>query len=189
LCKKAIVRKSFIINHIKYKEGEVLNIAKANYSNNVYVVLDKNNNNSICEVKSIFFRNRLECLIDNTQNDDLESCNLYNVEIKIDNIEISQLVASIQRLKMVKSKLKHKASIDYENAELKTLIYSLFKEAKALLDIYNKANLNNEKLIIYNAESSANEMWFIVNKLGKQLAKIKIMDLLDSLENYEDSFK
>lgn len=62
-------------------------------------------------------------------------------------------------------------------------------------DVYNKiqeGELNitdKEKLIIYNAKNSADEMWFIANKLGKQLAKIRIMDLLDSLENYEDSFK
>jgi hypothetical protein len=61
--------------------------------------------------------------------------------------EVHQLVSSIQRLQMVETKSKYKASVYHEQEDIKTEWLSLSNEASELLEGYNKADFTNEYLI------------------------------------------
>jgi hypothetical protein len=61
--------------------------------------------------------------------------------------EVHQLVSSIQRLNMVKTKSKHKASIYHEYDNIKTEWLNLSHEASELLEGYNNADFTNGYLI------------------------------------------
>lgn len=61
--------------------------------------------------------------------------------------EVHQLVSSIQRLNMVKTKSKYKASIYHEYNDIKTEWLILSQEASELLEGYNNADFTNEYLI------------------------------------------
>lgn len=61
--------------------------------------------------------------------------------------EVQQLVSSIQRLHMVATKSKYKASVYHEQEDVKTEWLSLSNEASELLEGYNKADFTNEYLI------------------------------------------
>ena len=69
-------------------------------------------------------------------------------------MKVNQLVASVQRLQMVKNKSMYRASMNHENENLKQLWLGLSKEASKLLEIYNNADSSDGKQIVelYNKE-------------------------------------
>lgn len=69
-------------------------------------------------------------------------------------MKVEQLVASIQRLQMVKNRSKLKASIYNKNKEIKFLWRDLSSEANELLAMYNNADIKDTELInkLYDQE-------------------------------------
>ena len=69
-------------------------------------------------------------------------------------MKVEQLVASIQRLQMVKNRSKLKASIYKGNKEVKILWRDLSSEANELLDMYNNSDIKDTELInkLYDQE-------------------------------------
>ena len=58
-------------------------------------------------------------------------------------MKVNQLVASIQRLQMVKNRSKLKTSIYIKNKEIKFLWRDLYNTANELLEIYNNINIKD----------------------------------------------
>jgi hypothetical protein len=113
-------------------------------------------------------------------------------------MKVEQLVASVQRLSMIKNKSKLKASMNYKNEELKTLWLNLSKEARELLDIYNKvdiydkqiADCYNKEWLLYAKLKTLNNKDFNVKMIKKEIDKINcfeniIMTKTTTADNWE----
>jgi hypothetical protein len=95
-------------------------------------------------------------------------------------MKINQLVASVQRLQMVKNKSKYKASMYKKDEKLKTLWHDISNIADELLEIYNNIDIKDNESInkLYNQE------WQVY-------AKMKILNDKYNLgiDNVEERFK
>jgi hypothetical protein len=69
-------------------------------------------------------------------------------------MKINQLVASVQRLQMVKNRSKLKASMYNKDEKLKTLWHDISNIADELLEIYNNIDIEDNELInkLYDQE-------------------------------------
>lgn len=69
-------------------------------------------------------------------------------------MKVNQLVASVQRLQMVKNRSKLKASMNHKNEKLKILWINLSKEAGELLEKYNNTYMCEyyDVIELYNKE-------------------------------------
>jgi hypothetical protein len=95
-------------------------------------------------------------------------------------MKIEQLVASVQRLQMVKNRSKLKASVYNKDEKLKTLWSDISNITNELLEIYNNIDIKDNELInkLYDQE------WQLY-------AKMKILNNKYNLEidNVDERFK
>jgi hypothetical protein len=95
-------------------------------------------------------------------------------------MKVDQLVASVQRLQMVKNRSKLKASMNHKNEELKALWLNLSKEASELLEKYNNTYMCEyyDVIELYNKEWQLYlKMKLLNNKYGS------------SMDNIDEKFK
>ena len=115
-------------------------------------------------------------------------------------MKVEQLVASVQRLQMVKNRSKLKASMSHKNDELKTLWLNLSKEASELLEKYNNTYMCDyyDVIELYNKEWQLYlKMKLLNNKYGSDMSnldeKFKVIETIklskeDRIEAYKDLF-
>jgi hypothetical protein len=107
-------------------------------------------------------------------------------------MKVSELVASIQRLKMVKNKSKLKASIYNKDKHIKELWYDISNIANELLEIYNNIDIENTELIkkLYDQEWQLYAKMKVLNdkyNLGlnnvaerfKEIDKLKMSEIME----------